>query len=90
MITDDVIAKISRLSRLRITPEDVVTYQLDAIISWIDQLQSVTTDDVSLEDAETPMCERDDVVTATNRLTEVLQNAPATQYDMFSVPKVVE
>jgi aspartyl-tRNA(Asn)/glutamyl-tRNA(Gln) amidotransferase subunit C len=93
-ITPEAIKKVAKLSRLTLTDTDVTYYQgqLNGIFNWIDALQNVDVSEISLTvDQTTPqMHERADVVTAPNRVTEVLSNAPAANHNMFAVPKVVE
>lgn len=93
-LTPSAIQKIGRLSRLKLTDEDVAYHQenLENIFKWIDQLQLVDVSGVELDiDASSPlMHERIDQVTAVNRMAEVLSNAPSSAHDMYAVPKVVE
>jgi aspartyl-tRNA(Asn)/glutamyl-tRNA(Gln) amidotransferase subunit C len=93
-ITTDEIKKIAKLSRIKLNDNDTTYYQnqLNGIFNWIDTLQNVDVSKVELHVNQiTPqMHERADVVTAPNRVSEVLQNAPASKHEMFSVPKVVE
>jgi aspartyl-tRNA(Asn)/glutamyl-tRNA(Gln) amidotransferase subunit C len=93
-ITTDEIKKVAKLSRIKLNDTDITYYQnqLNGIFSWINALQKVDVSAVDLTvDQTTPqMLERADVVTAPNRVSEVLANAPATMHEMFSVPKVVE
>ncbi|MES2252962.1 MAG: Asp-tRNA(Asn)/Glu-tRNA(Gln) amidotransferase subunit GatC [Pseudomonadota bacterium] len=93
-LTPEAIKKIGKLSRITLTDTDVGYYQqqLTGIFNWIGALQSVDVSHVDLSiDQTTPqMHERQDVVTAPNRVTEVLSNAPSACHEMFSVPKVVE
>ena len=93
-LTPEAIKKIGKLSRITLSDTDVGYYQqqLNGIFNWIDALQNVDVSNVNLTvDQTTPqMHERPDVVTAPNRVAEVLSNAPASCHEMFSVPKVVE
>ncbi|MDP3372472.1 MAG: Asp-tRNA(Asn)/Glu-tRNA(Gln) amidotransferase subunit GatC [Candidatus Paracaedibacteraceae bacterium] len=93
-ITPLEIKKIGKLSRIALNDDDITYYQgqLNGIFNWISALQSVDVSNVDLTvDQTTPqMHERQDVVTAPNRVSEVLSNAPTSAHEMFSVPKVVE
>jgi aspartyl-tRNA(Asn)/glutamyl-tRNA(Gln) amidotransferase subunit C len=93
-LTDADIKKIAKLSRLKLNDEEIHYHKdnLNNIFGWIDQLQEIDVSSVNLyEDlTEQQMQERKDEVTAPNRVTEILQNAPAKMHDMFEVPKVVE
>ena len=90
----ETIKKIGKLARISLNDDSVTYYQqqLNGIFNWIDALQNVDVSGIDLAiDPNTPqMHERPDVVTAPNRVKEVLSNAPASMHDMFSVPKVVE
>lgn len=94
LLSPDVIKKVARLSRLNVTDQDIVDYQekFDTIFQWIDQLQAVDVSEIDLSQHDNVplMHEREDVVTAPNRVVDVLSNAPASMHEMFSVPKVVE
>jgi aspartyl-tRNA(Asn)/glutamyl-tRNA(Gln) amidotransferase subunit C len=93
-ITPDAIQKVAKLSRLSLSSFEQEAHRksLNAIFDWIDQLQNVDVSSVSLhiDDGMPMMVEREDCITAPNRLKEVLQNAPESQHDHFSVPKMVE
>lgn len=93
-ITPEQIKKVAKLSRLSLNDSDTSYYQgqLNGIFNWIGQLQSVDVSsvDLTVDATTTQMHERQDVVTAPNRVAEVLSNAPASCHEMFSVPKVVE
>ena len=86
------IAKLSRLSLSSQEQESMVS-QLNHIMAWVDQLQSI---DISSCDNTPPledsmrMTEREDNVTVSNQLEDVLRNAPQAEHDMFAVPKVIE
>lgn len=86
--------KIARLARLRLTDAEVTDYmnELNGILHWIEQLQTVNTDGVeqmtSVADLTLPM--REDVVTTGNIQESLLKNAPAAEYGCFVVPKVIE
>ena len=62
------------------------------ILSWIEQLNEVDTDNVeplvSVNDSHISC--REDKVTEGNQSAAVLANAPQAEYGYFVVPKVVE
>jgi aspartyl-tRNA(Asn)/glutamyl-tRNA(Gln) amidotransferase subunit C len=86
--------KIARLARLRLSEGEVqeFTDEINGILHWIEQLQTVNTDGVeqmtSVAAMTLPM--RDDVVTDGNKQESLLKNAPASDYGCFVVPKVIE
>ena len=92
--TEADIAKIARLARIRVTPEERSHYarEMTSILGWIEQLQAVPTDGVtplsSVSNQTLPW--RKDVVTDGNMQKEVLANAPMQNYGCFAVPKVIE
>lgn len=92
--TEADIAKIAKLARIRVTPEERAHYakEMTSILGWIEQLQSVDTEGVaplaSVSNQTLPW--RKDVVTDGNIQKEVLANAPMQNYGCFAVPKVIE
>lgn len=93
-LTLEQVAKISRLSRIRLTDQEQenMKQELNAIFHWIEQLQQVNTDDVPpFSDLLTlAMAEREDTVTDGDKVDLVMMNAPESAHGMFAVPKVVE
>jgi aspartyl-tRNA(Asn)/glutamyl-tRNA(Gln) amidotransferase subunit C len=93
-ITPADIKKIARLARIEIAPNDseALTKQLGSIISWVEQLNEVNTDNVS---ALTSVCNmnlrlNEDKIADGNIAPDILQNAKNPIYGYFSVPKVIE
>ena len=88
------VARISHLARLRLPEEKLepMAGELNQLLSWVEQLAEVNTDDVppltSVVHARLP--KRDDVVTDGDRRDDVLLNAPDAQNGFFAVPKVIE
>lgn len=93
-LTLDQVAKISRLSRIRLTDQEQenMKQELNAILHWIEQLQQVDTSQTPpFSDLLTQeMPEREDVVNDGNNLDLLMMNAPESAHGMFAVPKVVE
>lgn len=93
-ITKEEVKKIARLSRLKLSDDEVLKHQqeIDKILTWIDQLQELNVDGIE------PLTSSDgdslrthpDVVADGNIRDEVLSNAPNAKYGYFAVPKVVE
>ena len=88
------VKKIARLARLHVAEDrrDALAGELNAILSWIEELETVDTDDVeplaSVTGHSLPI--RDDVVSDGNKQEQVLGNAPESTSGFFVVPKVVE
>ncbi|WP_298725354.1 Asp-tRNA(Asn)/Glu-tRNA(Gln) amidotransferase subunit GatC [uncultured Ferrovibrio sp.] len=88
------VAKIAKLARLKMEPErlDAMTSELNRILSFVEELQAVNTENVEPMTSVMPMKlrMRDDVVTDGGNAEAVLKNAPQRQGDFYTVPKVVE
>ncbi|XDZ64675.1 Asp-tRNA(Asn)/Glu-tRNA(Gln) amidotransferase subunit GatC [Alphaproteobacteria bacterium LSUCC0684] len=88
------VSRIARLARIDIGDDrlEPMAQELNGILSWIEQLNEVNTDDVeplsSVTGHALPM--RDDQVTDGNIQEDVVANAPETMSGFFVVPKVVE
>ena len=88
------VRKVAKLARIR-TPEErlePLARELSAIITWIEQLDSVDVEGVepmtSCVEIKLPL--REDVVTEGGDPSKVLSNAPLSKDNFFVVPKVVE
>ena len=86
--------KVSRLARIK-TPEDKLDHvanELNKIISFVEQLSEVNTDNV--EPLPSPVAInlplREDKITDGGIQKDILANAPDTQEGYFVVPKIVE
>ena len=88
------VAKIARLARIHVPDErqQAIATELKGILSWVDELNEVNTDNVeplaSVTGHSLPM--REDVVTDGDRIDDVLANVPESTGGFFVVPKVVE
>jgi aspartyl-tRNA(Asn)/glutamyl-tRNA(Gln) amidotransferase subunit C len=88
------VAKIARLARIRLTEEEQshLAGELNRVLGWVDELQSVNTTGVE------PMTSvvgarlrtRPDVVDHATTPDDILTNAPEAANGFFVVPKVVE
>lgn len=87
-------AKVARLARIRIAEErlDQTAEQLNGIVSWIEQLAEVNTDNVAPlpSPVDIALKQRDDIVNDGNCRDKVVQNAPEELEGYFVVPKIVE
>jgi aspartyl-tRNA(Asn)/glutamyl-tRNA(Gln) amidotransferase subunit C len=94
IIDSTIIAKIAKLARLRVPPEEqpVVAEKLNNILNWIAQLDEVDVTNVeplaNVNDGFLRM--RKDVVNDGNKAEDILANAPSATADFFTVPKVIE
>jgi aspartyl-tRNA(Asn)/glutamyl-tRNA(Gln) amidotransferase subunit C len=88
------VRRIARLARIRLDDADVPQMQdeLNAILSFVEQLNEVDVDGVEPMTSVTPMAMkmRRDVVTDGGNVAAILANAPASEDGFFVVPKVVE
>lgn len=88
------VAKIAKLARLKMEPDriEAMTSELNRILSFVEELQAVPTDNVTPMTSVTPMKlrQREDEVTDGGKPEAVLKNAPQRQGDFYTVPKVVE
>ncbi len=93
-VTPDDVRRIARLARIA-APEarlDELAGELNAILTWIEQLDEVDVDGVApmASSVEIALPMREDVVTDGNIRDDVLANAPRSEEGFFVVPKVVE
>jgi aspartyl-tRNA(Asn)/glutamyl-tRNA(Gln) amidotransferase subunit C len=91
------VRRIASLARIRLEEAEVVRMQteLNGILGWIEQLQSVDTEGVEPMAGGAPagqaaMRMRADAVTDGEIAEQILANAPDRQGAWFGVPKVVE
>lgn len=94
-LTCENIIKVAHLARLEIPKERVepVRQSLSHIMSWVELLNEldVTGIEPMFGVNQEEMRRRADVVTDGGIAKNIVANAPGgAQYDMFSVPKVVE
>lgn len=93
-IDNHTVKRIAFLSRLKIEDEKIESTkeEFNKILSWIEELNEVNTDDVEplIAVNDTTLRVREDVVSDGNYKDEILKNAPSAEYDYFAVPKVVE
>jgi aspartyl-tRNA(Asn)/glutamyl-tRNA(Gln) amidotransferase subunit C len=93
-VDQNTVRRIARLARIAVAEEDVPHLQgeLNAILSFVEQLNEVEVEGVEPMTSVTPMLmkKRQDVVTDGGYAQEIVRNAPATEDNFFLVPKVVE
>jgi aspartyl-tRNA(Asn)/glutamyl-tRNA(Gln) amidotransferase subunit C len=90
----ETVRRIARLARIAVAEDDVPHLQgeLNAILSFVEQLNEVEVAGVEPMTSVTPMVmkKREDGVTDGGYPEKIVRNAPATQDNFFLVPKVVE
>ena len=93
-VTKKDIENVAVLSRLSIPEEDQeqTIQDLDEILTYMDNLQSVPTDDVKPTTYARPIQNvfREDEVRETLPREAALQNAPLRENGYFKVPRVLE
>ena len=88
------VAHIASLARIRLTEAELepLAVELSHILTWVEQLGEIDTDDVapmtSVAAVGLPM--REDKVTDGDCRDAILGNAPQPARGFFAVPKVVE
>ncbi|MDQ8032004.1 Asp-tRNA(Asn)/Glu-tRNA(Gln) amidotransferase GatCAB subunit C [Bordetella genomosp. 1] len=100
-LTAQDVARIARLARIELTPEqqDTAQTELNGILDLIEKLQAVDT--TGVEPLAHPLSAHEDVVlrlrddkpiepSTPERRAELLANAPAQAEGLFLVPKVIE
>ncbi|MDX2265756.1 MAG: Asp-tRNA(Asn)/Glu-tRNA(Gln) amidotransferase subunit GatC [Hyphomicrobiales bacterium] len=93
-IDDALVRSIARLARLKVEEEQVgaVGRELTSIIGWVEQLQSIDTENVPplTGMASQRMALRPDEVNDGDCAAVIVKNAPLAEDDFFVVPKVLE
>jgi aspartyl-tRNA(Asn)/glutamyl-tRNA(Gln) amidotransferase subunit C len=90
----DTVRRIAHLARIAVADSEVenLRAELNAILTFVEQLQEVNVTGVEPMTSVTPMVmkKRADVVTDGGIAEIIVKNAPATEDHFFLVPKVVE
>mgnify|MGYP001234590672 FL=1 len=93
-IDSSVVKKIASLSKLKFdeNSESHLVKELNNILDWVDKLQEVETSDIEpmLSVFNEKMVMRNDEVSQSFDVDELLQNSPRKDSDFFVVPKVIE
>ncbi len=93
-VDQETVRRIARLARIAVSGDDVPHLQgeLNAILSFVEQLNEVDVEGVEPMTSVTPMVmkKREDRVTDGGYPERIVRNAPATEDNFFLVPKVVE
>ena len=93
-VDDATVRRIAHLARIAVTEAEVPHLQgeLNAILSFVEQLAEVNVDGVEPMTSVMPMemRKRPDRVNDGEIPDDIVKNAPATENHFFLVPKVVE
>lgn len=93
------VLRAARLAKLKIDDEDVAIFgaRVSKVLEWVEQLQEVDVTGVKpmvspVEDdhVHAKPALRQDIKTAGDEVKNILKNAPAADFNMFKVPKVIE
>ena len=90
----DTVRRIAHLARIAVAEDEIdhLKGELNAMLSFVEQLGEVNVDSVEPMTSVTPMVmkKRHDVVTDGGIAGQVVKNAPMSEDNFFLVPKVVE
>ena len=93
-VDTDTVRRIAHLARIAVAEEELehLKGELNAILSWVEQLGEVDVAGVEPMTSVTPMKMkmRTDQVTDGGIAEDIVRNAPASEDNFFLVPKVVE
>ena len=92
-ITLNDVEKVAKLARLDLSKDQIKVYasQLEKILSYIEQLEKVDTNDVpeTTRAVEVTNVVREDVVEPTDVRDELLDLAPYREGEFFRVPRIL-
>jgi aspartyl-tRNA(Asn)/glutamyl-tRNA(Gln) amidotransferase subunit C len=91
-INEQQIKKIAQLSRISLSKEEEQDFaqQISKIISWVEKLEEVDTNQVEpMLAVEQDLPLREDEVKVNNNSEDILKNSPKSQYDFYAVPKFI-
>ena len=87
------VRKVAQLARLELPEDQIETYtsQLEEILSYVDQLQEIDTQNVpqTTRAVEVVNAMREDMVVLNSSREEILNQAPHREGDFFRVPKIL-
>ena len=93
-ITKDVVEYVAHLARLRLLPAEVEMYtgQIDGILAYMDQLNSLDTTGIDPTTHAIPAVNvfRSDTVDNNLEAGAAVSNAPAREDGFFKVPPIIE
>ena len=92
-ISSSDVRKVAHLARLELPEDQIETYtaQLEEILSYVDQLQEIDTQNVppTTRAVEVVNAMREDFVEVTCSREDILSQAPHREEDFFRVPKII-
>ena len=87
------VRKVANLARLELPEEQIETYtaQLEEILSYVDQLQEIDTQNITptTRAVEVVNAMREDLVKIDCSREDILNQAPHREGDFFRVPKIL-
>jgi aspartyl-tRNA(Asn)/glutamyl-tRNA(Gln) amidotransferase subunit C len=93
-IDETLVRKVAKLSRLQLSDAEVQEFagQLEAILSYVDKMGELNTDEVEPLAHCLPLCNclREDGVTDSIGAEAALANAPQRDGEFFKVPKILD
>jgi len=93
-VDKETVQRIAKLARIALdeTQTAAMEQELNALLSWVEQLQEVDVESVApmTSVVEQRLKMRDDVVTDGGYAEDLMRNAPQSEGHFFVVPKVVE
>lgn len=94
ILSEDVVDHIAHLCRLEITPGErtVFASQLCRILDYVNMLQDLDTERIEATFQVQPRFNyfREDTVTPSMPLSDVLSNAPEVEGDYIKMPRIIE
>jgi aspartyl-tRNA(Asn)/glutamyl-tRNA(Gln) amidotransferase subunit C len=93
-IDDKIIEHIADLARIEFNKNEKLIYvdQLNSILLYMEKLNELDTSDIPPTSHVIPIKNiyRDDIVTESYNIEEILANAPEIEKGFFKVPKIIE
>jgi aspartyl-tRNA(Asn)/glutamyl-tRNA(Gln) amidotransferase subunit C len=93
-VTINDVEHIAKLARLEFSPDEMekFTHQMNDILKYIDKLNELDTSNIEplTQVMESGNVFREDIVTPSLPVEEILKNAPANDGKFFKVPKVID
>jgi aspartyl-tRNA(Asn)/glutamyl-tRNA(Gln) amidotransferase subunit C len=90
----DTVRRIAHLARIAVAEDEIdhLKGELNAMLSFVEQLDEVNVEGVEPMTSVTPMAmkKRADAVTDGGIAEDIVKNAPMSEDNFFLVPKVVE
>tara|TARA_B100000902_G_C26882014_1_gene703088 strand:+ start:272 stop:559 length:288 start_codon:yes stop_codon:yes gene_type:complete len=92
-ISSSDVRKVAHLARLELPEDQIEAYtdQLEEILSYVDQLQAIDTQNIppTTRAVEVVNAMRDDFVEVNSSREDILNQAPQREGDFFRVPRIL-